>query len=156
MSASSSTGVSPLANLCYKMVFRHEVFEAYCASAAASQPSQPRRRLARLGAESRISLPAKLLPWVKQLSYFLMHFPDLHGGIGPLRLLQHTLLARRRERPALRIEGDELRGEGEGERFREAPRQPAGGLPSRSAEPSQPRRRAARGLEEDRQPREVQ
>ena len=39
-------------------------------------------------------MPAALLPWVKQLSYFLNHFPDDHGGIEPLRRLERSLMKR--------------------------------------------------------------
>ena len=66
-------------------------------SSGSSQPRQ-QRRLANLALEARAHMPPKLLLWVKQLSYFLMHFPDVEGGIAPLRRLHRLLLAHRRPR----------------------------------------------------------
>jgi hypothetical protein len=107
MVAQSDHLITPLANLCYKMLFRHEVFEIFTerergtGGAGRDGASQPRsqRRLLPLGAETRGQLPPKLLAWVKQLSYFLMHFPDVEGGIAPLRRLHRSLVVvhRRRE-----------------------------------------------------------
>ena len=37
-------------------------------------------------------MPPTLMKWVQQLSYFLMHFPDVYGGIEPLRRLEKLLL----------------------------------------------------------------
>ena len=110
MTAQSAHLVGPLANLCYKLLFRHEVFDTFAAdtrggrlgvdgpaAAAASSATQPRqqRRLLALGVEARAQLPARLASWVKQLSYFLMHFPDVEGAIVPLRRLHRALMARR-------------------------------------------------------------
>ena len=96
--------VSPLANLCYRVLFQHEVFEVFssrgAAAEAASQHGSRRWRAAafqRGGDEApqRQSFPPELALWVKQLSYFLMHFPDVHqSGINPLRRLQRQLLHR--------------------------------------------------------------
>ena len=49
------------------------------------------------GGRPRAPCARELLPWVKQLSYFLNHFPDDHGGIEPLRQLERSLLRRERE-----------------------------------------------------------
>ena len=130
MCAQSSLGqsqvVAPLANLCYKMLFRHEIFETFCGptgamsghghhmTGAASGVSgganvvQPRqqRRMLNLAVEARAQLPPLLLKWVKQLSYFLMHFPDVEGGIAPLRRLHRAL------RAASRLKDKEAAGAG--------------------------------------------
>ena len=106
MSAQSTQLVSPLANLCYKMLFRHEIFETFSGSSSATGPgageggAQPRqqRRMLNLATEARAQLPPKLVLWVKQLSYFLMHFPDVKGGIAPLRNLHDRLVVKHRER----------------------------------------------------------
>ena len=104
--AQSAHLVTPLANLCYKMLFRHEVFETFSGAArdaaglgAGAQQPRQQRRLVALGAEGgRAPMPAKLLQWVKQLSYFLMHFPDVEGGIVPLRRLHKALTGHRSRR----------------------------------------------------------
>lgn len=86
MKAQTSRFVSPLANLCYKMLFRHRLFDLFCG---------PLHRSNRRGASSASDhkvLPAVLVPWIKQLSYFLIHFPDVHSGIEPLRRLERSLL----------------------------------------------------------------
>ena len=98
MRAQSPQLITPLANLCYKMLFRHEVFETFTGGGGGSQPRQ-HRRLLPLGAELRAQLPPKLVLWVKQLSYFLMHFPDVEEGIAPLRRLARTLRRRADSEP---------------------------------------------------------
>jgi hypothetical protein len=82
--------VSPLASLCYKVLFRHEVFDAF-RSAAARQ----HRRLPLLAAGEAKPFPPAHHGWFKQLSYFLMHFPDAeaHSGMEPLRKLERALIA---------------------------------------------------------------
>ena len=42
-------------------------------------------------------MPPRLVPWAKQLTYFLMHFPDAEQGFGHLRRLHRTLARRRHE-----------------------------------------------------------
>jgi hypothetical protein len=71
----SSMLISPLANLTYKMLFRHEIFETFCgggggSGAVGAQPRQ-QRQLLHLALEARAQLPPKLLLWVKQLSCVL-------------------------------------------------------------------------------------
>ena len=100
MGAQSPQLIAPHSNLFYKLLFRHEIFETFAgardgATPGGSQPKQ-QRRLLPLGVELRAPLPPKLVLWVRQLSYFLMHFPDVEGGISPLRRLHRALLARRR------------------------------------------------------------
>ena len=106
MCAQSAHLITPLANLCYKMLFRHEAFETFTvnhrdasanALSGAIQPRQQRRLLA-LGPEARYQLPSKLMQWAKQLSYFLMHFPDVEGGIAPLRRIQRSLIGHSKRR----------------------------------------------------------
>ena len=88
------------------MLFRHEIFETFGGSSSSTGPgageggAQPRqqRRMLNLAVEARAQLPPKLLLWVKQLSYFLMHFPDVKGGIAPLRNLHDRLVVKHRER----------------------------------------------------------
>ena len=81
MKAQTSHFVSPLANLLYRILFAHDVFESFGAAQHRSKRRLPH-------AEPRV----QLLPWVKQLTYFLMHFPDVkHGGIETLRRLERSL-----------------------------------------------------------------
>lgn len=129
MRAQTSHLVSPLANLCYKMLYRHDIFDSfiehpdgqqaqvtsvpYSAFQTALVDSEPHPALSPIVIHSRYSnnrrlycsqhqklfffgtenrpLPPQLLLWVKQLSYFLMHFPDVRGGIEPLRRLENSL-----------------------------------------------------------------
>ncbi|KAL1530705.1 hypothetical protein AB1Y20_001604 [Prymnesium parvum] len=86
MRAQTSHLISPLANLCYKMLYRHDIFESFLERSDRLQ----HRRTFLFGADTR-PLPPQLLLWVKQLSYFLMHFPDVYGGIEPLRRLEKAL-----------------------------------------------------------------
>jgi len=87
MKAQTTHFVTPLANLCYKMLFHHEVFDIFVSA------SSKHRRLPLLPSTTEPRpLPAPLFPWIKQLSYFLHHFPDAHAGIEPLRRLERHLL----------------------------------------------------------------
>jgi hypothetical protein len=115
MKAQTSHFVSPLANLFYKMLFTHEAFAMFLsasqrghrrmASAAGSEPKARRgpapqrsgmhapRALTSLPRLLQVAanMPTQLVRWVKQLSYFLMHFPDAtHSGIEPLRKLERA------------------------------------------------------------------
>ena len=105
MRAQTSHLVSPLANLCYKMLYRHDIFDSFLERSERQQ----HRRLFFFGGEAR-PLPPHLLLWVKQLSYFLMHFPDVYGGIEPLRRLEKAL-KRQGARHSAREVVDGLRGE---------------------------------------------
>ena len=88
--AQTSHFVSPLATLCYKVLFRHEVFDAFRSASA----RQHRRLPLLAGGEAR-PFPAPHLEWFKQLSYFLMHFPDADAntGMDTLRKLERALVA---------------------------------------------------------------
>ena len=128
MRAQTSHFVSPLANLCYKLLFQHHVFRllgplaaaAAAAAPAAPPPPPPQQQRAvvegptaalelgddRLGIDAggrrgvleAAPLAQQLHLWVKQLSYFLMHFPGDSdydgGGIEPLRRLERSLCIR--------------------------------------------------------------
>ena len=128
MRAQTSHFVSPLANLCYKLLFQHDVFRllgplaaaAAAAAPAAPPPPPPQQQRAvvegptaalelgddRLGIDAggrrgvleAAPLAQQLHLWVKQLSYFLMHFPGDSdydgGGIEPLRRLERSLCIR--------------------------------------------------------------
>ena len=88
--AQTSHFVSPLANLAYKMLFCSEAFEVLWWGGSSRDEAVP-------GGRPRAPCARELLPWVKQLSYFLNHFPDDHGGIEPLRRLERSLMKRERE-----------------------------------------------------------
>ena len=62
------------------------------------------------GGRPRAPCARELLPWVKQLSYFLNHFPDDHGGIEPLRRLERSLMKREKESREKSRLGKESRG----------------------------------------------
>lgn len=71
------------------MLFRHELFDAFRAA-----DQRMHRRLPLLAGGEGRPFPAELTPWFKQLSYFLMHFPDAesHSGFEPLRRLERALV----------------------------------------------------------------
>ena len=85
--AQTSHFVSPLANLAYKMLFCSEAFKVLWWGGSSRDEVVP-------GGRPRAPCARELLPWVKQLSYFLNHFPDDHGGIEPLRRLERSLMKR--------------------------------------------------------------
>ena len=80
MRAQTSHLVSPLANLCYKMLYRHDVFDSFLEFGDSSTDaySAARRARCRNGCSAGSSS-----------SHFLMHFPDVY--IEPLRRLEKTL-----------------------------------------------------------------
>ena len=81
------------------MLYRHDVFDSFLERSERQQ----HRRLFLFGGEAR-PMPQQLLRWVKQLSYFLMHFPDVYGGIEPLRRLEKALKRHSRSRDGLQLQ----------------------------------------------------